>query len=268
MSLSTICPLLQEATVTIYAAQPGGAPGSQLWVGSAEETFSQTQDLGAVTAWPAAADRPVVFNDDGGLWTIEFSRLWVVPNVSLADFNPDGSAEYVIDLLWSVNQDEGYYRRQYRHCTAQRLAIADAGQHPRMQFVTRQQFLATQLIESSDGSAPAGQSQIAAFFHEDPLFTGEYFVGFYVWSQPMRLTRVDGVWAPNPANDEAETTLALEVDGVTEWQGDLFQSAATSEAVDILVPAGSAVRVKCYSAPTDPALVGSLASVVVSAVPA
>ena len=146
---------LIEATITLYAADPTGAPitDSPIWMG-ADSDYVQVADR-----WLKVETRPTAVKYPRRhplvpQYEISIKRVWALPISNLVGFRPT-RGNYVLDVVWT-DQDSGDWHRETfygvtisERSRASRDLNSNAGE-----FVEDQVFDAQEMVPSSGNGTP------------------------------------------------------------------------------------------------------------------
>lgn len=262
--------ILNEATITLYPADPSGAAllSGAVWAGGCAEQLSLTQDVREVDVTGSAARFPEVILIPG-LHEIKLSRLWVLRLSDLEDFHIDLAQSYVMVVLWEEATRDTWYKRTYYGVRPRGHGMESQGV---MQFYADQRFSAQRYVAASGYGAYVPSPVVANdlehvfFSHAGALADGSYFLGHFTW--PVDKAAVSAkVIASAPVG--TPTVLALEVDGVLSGTTLTLPAgilgAEVSAEVDLTgltIAANEQIRWQVVSGPAVPADQATVAAIV------
>jgi hypothetical protein len=251
---------LSEANLALYPMGSNGtASGTAVWWGGLALGLRLQAELAGVKL--AASGSPYETNHQvSERHTIEVERTWLIrksnPGVDVQLRRND---RYVLQITWSQG---GYWtQRTYYGVTFESGELRSVG--------TNQSIFALRLdaeyytisgglggVNSFTPMPPSGgEEQLIPFFHENPFFAGDYFLGSYRWSSPVSALSARIIsWAPQ----EAQCVVGLELNGVLTGPAVTLpigapnaEVSAVLDLANLTIPAGTPVRWKVVSGPSS-----------------
>jgi hypothetical protein len=262
------CFTLPEAVLTLYRPAAGqvDVPGEVVWSGVAEQ-FRNDQSQPLLRLWPMGAGVPRVHAEGALEHHLSLARVWALDVAASGALTDEfmGGESYLMDVLWCSGN--WWHRRRYTGVTLDLQKLEDEVNGRPM---LHQDYSATGMTQAHGVGAQAGLTPlpITATLASTGRVTPETLglQGRYVWSGPMRLTRmsarVSGTECPNAVAQTA-TEFRLKVNGtltstylapympnVDFPPYDPFQLTVGVD-LNLALAAGDTVEIACPNSPSD-----------------
>lgn len=263
---TTIPLILAEATITLFATDINGNPilTRPIWVGARAENLQLVGDLQEVEASPTGA----AFDEYAQLseaHEITIERIWVLPVGPEAGPGASRMVDFQLQRGFFVMQIFGiehktglWHQRTYYGVQTKRYGLRSQGVS---YFGSDQVFRAQRYVQAKGSSGSSGTltpivgtgfEQPLLFTHDDPVPNGDYFIGFYQFSNDVVIGFTKAI---ANASQVSPTLLTLEIAGaltgntLTLPASSPGTSVSASATFNVTVPAHSSIRWKVTSAP-------------------